>query len=257
MNGIDIAVAAILLLSTLVGVVRGGLASVLSTIGWIIAIIGNHYLFNEIAAFLEAKFNSKLLTFLIGYGGGIIIILFCMSIINFTVLSALSHFRGGFFDRMVGLLFGLARGGLIIAVLFLCFEMSIQALSGENNRTEQYPQVLLTASTMPLMKKSELLLLDYIPSNFKQSITSKVALVNDDQISEITLLNLVRKLSGNVSQQSLEQINKQVEENSQYMHKRQIIIAKIKALWKHYENNDQPKEKLSSEEIKKIKSVIN
>jgi membrane protein required for colicin V production len=256
MNGIDIAVVVILLLSTLVGVVRGGLASILSTIGWIIAIIGNHYLFNEIAPFLEAKFDSKLLTFLIGYGGGIMIILFCMSIINFTILSTLSQFRGGFFDRLIGLFFGVARGVLIVVVLFLCFETGMQALSGENNKAEQYPEILLNASALPIMKKSELLLLNYIPSNFKHSITSKVALVNDDQISEITLLNLVRKLSANVPPATLEQMNKNVEENSQYMHKRQILMTKIKTLWTYYEINEKPKEKLSDEEIKKIKSVI-
>ena len=52
----------------------------------------------------------------------------------------------------------------------------------------------------------------------------------------------------------LNKIDNEVERNSQYVSKRQILIAKIIDLWKHHEkNNPKAKEKLSDDEIKTIK----
>lgn len=252
MNGVDIAVFTILFLSILVGFVRGGLSSILSTSGWIIAIIGNHYLFNNIEPFLTARFDSKILTFVVGYVGGLFILLFLVSIVNFLILSMLSQFKGGMIDKVIGIIFGSLRGILIVAILFLCFETSMKSLSGENRKINDYPNVLLNASTLPLIKKVELQLLEYIPDNFKWSLSFKD--IDEEKVSDITILNLMRKLSEGISKDDLNKISDSVEKNSQYMSERQIMIAKVKALLQYRKSHKM--QDLSKEDMKKIESII-
>lgn len=255
MNSIDIAVLLVLILSTLVGFVRGGLSSILSTTGWVVAIVANHHLFNSVEPFLEARFNSKLLTFLVGYIGGIVLILFLVSIVNFMILSALSQFRGGSIDRVLGLIFGGVRGILVIAVVFLCFESGMKALSGEENNTKNYPEILLDAKSLPLVKKAELTLISYVPANFRASLSLKNITLSDEQVSDITLLNLVRKLSTNIPENDLASINKSVEKNEQYMSQRQVLIEKINIMWKYYNENRIQKSSLTKDDLKKIHTI--
>jgi membrane protein required for colicin V production len=252
MNSVDIAVFTTLFLSVLVGFVRGGLSSILSTSGWIIAIIGNHYLFNSIESFLEVRLQSKLLTFVVGYVGGLFMLLFLVSIVNFLILSMLSNFRGGMIDKTIGVIFGGLRGILIVAVLFLCFETSMKSLSGEDGKINDYPEVLLDASTLPLMKKFEMQLLEYIPDNFKGSLSFKG--IGEEKVSDITILNLLRKLSEGIPKDALNAINDSVEKNSQYMSERQILITKVKSLWEYRQNHKMSN--LSKEDMKQIKSII-
>ncbi len=254
MNNVDIAVIVICFLSTLIGFIRGFIASLFSITGWIISIIGNQYLFNSIEPFLDAKFQSKILTYLIGYVGGLVLLLFSFSIFNFIVLSMINKFRTGLIDRLLGSIFGLVRGSLIVIVLFLCFETVMISLSGERTKANSLPEVLLDAKSLPLIKQGESILLDYLPDTFR--IKLKFNEIGD--IPEITLLNLVRELSINVSESELNKIDNEVERNSQYVSKRQILIAKIIDLWEHHEkNNPKAKDKLSDDEIKTIKLIIN
>lgn len=254
MNGIDIAVFSILILSTLVGFVRGGLSSLLSTVGWIGAIVGNHYLFNSIEPFLEARFHSKILTFLLGYIGGLFILLFAFSIVNFLILSLLNQFRGGMIDKTIGVIFGIIRGCLIISFVFLCFETGMKSLSGKENSINDYPEVLLDAKTLPLMKRLETKLLDHIPDNFKDSLSFKM---QEDNITDMTLLNLVMKLSSGIPKNEINKINKAIEQNSQYMSQRDILIAKIRSLWNYHNKDGNAKlDNLSKDEIDKIKLLL-
>lgn len=252
MNSVDIAVYAILILSTLVGFVRGGLSSILSTAGWIIAIIGNHYLFNNIEPFLESRFQSKILTFLVGYIGGLFILLFLISVVNFLILSMLNQFRGGVIDKTIGIIFGGLRGALIVVVVFLCFETSMKAISGEDGSIKDYPAVLLDARTLPLMKKFEVQLMEYIPDNFKESLSFKS--FTDEKVSDIAILNLVRKLSDGIPKDQLNKINESAEENSQYISQRQVMISKLKALLEYREKHNM--KDLPKEDLKKIKSIL-
>jgi membrane protein required for colicin V production len=192
MNNIDIAVVAVITLSTLVGFARGGLSSILSTIGWIVALIINHYLFNSIEAFLEARFDSKILTFIVGYIGGLFIILCLISIVNFLILSMLTQFRGSFIDKILGIIFGGIRGLLIIAMVFLCFEIGMNALSGENSSVKDYPKTLLDATTLPLMKRLEVELMEYVPEHFKDRLSS-FKTTSEDKLSDILILNIIRR----------------------------------------------------------------
>jgi membrane protein required for colicin V production len=252
MNGIDIAVIVICILSTLVGFVRGFIASVFSTVGWIVAIVGNHYLFDYIEPFLDSRFQSKILTFLVGYVGGLVILLFSFSIINFLLLAAISTFRTGLIDRFLGSCFGFIRGGLVVVVVFLCFDTGIAALSGEQVKSSALPDILVEAKTLPWMKRGELLLIEQLPDAFK--IRLNFSNKSDERIPDMTLLNIVRKLSSHVSQDELDKINDEVEKNDKYVSKRRVLVAKVKDLWKFY--NKKSGEKLSADEMEVIKSIV-
>jgi bacterioferritin (cytochrome b1) len=106
--------------------------------------------------------------------------------------------------------------------------------------------------TLPWMKKGEILLIDQLPDTFK--IRLNISNKSDERISDMTLLNIVRKLSTYVSRDELEKINDEVEKNDKYISKRQVLIAKVKELWKFY--NKKSGEKISVDEMEAIKSIV-
>lgn len=249
MNGIDIAVVAVCLISSLIGILWGLLASLFSTAGWFLAIVGNHYLFDTIEAFLDERFQSKIITFLIGYVGGLVLLLFIFSVINFVFLSTVKRFRAGFIDRSLGGVFGFVRGLLLVTVIFSCFDLGISAISGEKIRQNSLPEVLLNARSLPLMKKGELILVEYLPDDLKKKIA-------DDQVqipTSISVVALVNKLSSKVPKSKLEEINNLIKRKN--LSEEQILPTKIKELWRYYD--DHKGEKLSEDEKKTIKSIIN
>jgi membrane protein required for colicin V production len=253
MNGIDIAVIVICFLSILVGFIRGFIASLFSTTGWILAIVGNHYLFNSIGPFLDARFQSKILTFLIGYIGGLVILLFGFSIFNFIVLSMINKFRTGLIDRFLGGIFGFVRGSLIVIILFVCFETVTISISGDKTKINLLPEILLDAKSLPLIKQGEIILLQNLPDTFKM----KLQFNEIGDVSEMTLLNLVRKLSIGVPDSKLNKIDNDIEQNAQYISKRQLLIAKISELWKYsIKHHRKTTEKLSTDEMKIIQSIV-
>ena len=252
MNNLDITIIAIIGLSILVGFVRGGLSSILGTIGWIVALIGNHYIFNNIEPFLEAKFDSKILTFIVGYIGGLFIILFLFSIVNFLILSLFSQFRGGMIDKTIGIIFGGIRGLIIVTIVFFCFETVMKSLSGEDNSIKDYPQIVLDAETLPIIKKAEMKFIEYLPETFKESflLTKKQKV----KITDIEILNMINKLSYDLPQDTLNKINASIDNNPNYKSQRDILIAKVKALIEL--RNQNKMNDLSKSDLQTIQSII-
>lgn len=248
MNNIDIAVLTVFFLSVLIGFVKGGLSSILSTTGWILAIIGNHYVFTNIEPFLERKFESKILTFSVGYIGGFFLLLFIISIINFIILTATESFRNGYIDKILGIVFGGIRGILIIVTVFMCFEIGFRSLIGDNMHSNAFPEVLLQSKFLPLMKRGQIILSNYTPNELNAYI---IPLNNHD---DAMLLSLIRKLSDNLTSTELSKINTQ--NDSKYIPKKQALYRRISILWKYYENQKTHRKELSPEEINQIKSIL-
>ncbi len=268
MNWIDVAIIVILVLSVLIGITRGFIASFLSLAGWILAIVLNHNMFPYIEPFLEAKFKTKILVFIVGYACGLLLLLFVFSVLNFSIITAIG--KGHHFDKALGGIFGFVRGLLLPIVMLLCFEIGVTTLQGEQLSEKNIPLLLLNAKSFPLLKEGEETILELLPDVFTMKLYSYVdvmSMISNNTgykgTDDITMLNIIRKLSVYASADVLSKVEAAANQDSKYMSKRQVRVEKIKKLWQNYMsvqdsdvNNNVSVEKLSQQDVIIIKKIL-
>lgn len=115
MNGLDIVVIGILLLSMLFGLWRGLINEVLSLLGWPIAIVVSRLSAASIAPLLPITQEEVRVT--AAYALVFIAVLIVWSIVARIIAKLLKAIGSDWTDRALGGLFGVLRGGLVVLVL--------------------------------------------------------------------------------------------------------------------------------------------
>ena len=119
MTVIDIVVLAIVGISIALGVLRGLVREVLALVAWVAAFLLSNFLAPEFAKLLPRGMGSEDIRLLVSY-----VIVFIIVLVAFSVLAVLASklvkvVGLGASDRIVGGVFGLARGVLVVMILVL------------------------------------------------------------------------------------------------------------------------------------------
>jgi membrane protein required for colicin V production len=119
MTGADYAILAILLVSTLISVMRGFVREAMSLVSWILATALAIYFAPYMTAFMTDWITIYSLRVAVAFILIFVATLVLASIVSFLVNQLLK--KGGLrpVDRTLGVLFGLARGVVIVSVLVL------------------------------------------------------------------------------------------------------------------------------------------
>lgn len=126
MTAIDWIFIALLLLSTLVGVSRGFIKEALSLVGW----VGSFYIawkFTDpvlanpsvFTTYLKSKVTMPAVQASIVFVGIFLSSMIVFALINFVICKLVSASPLAGFNRLLGMLFGLLRGAVIILVLVM------------------------------------------------------------------------------------------------------------------------------------------
>jgi len=116
---LDYVLLGVILLSTLIGVLRGLVKEVMSLLGWVLAGWTALTFSAEFAIFLENFVQHDGLRFALAFIGLFVGVLVVSMLVNhlITKLIHLSGLKG--IDRLLGSLFGALRGGLVVIILVL------------------------------------------------------------------------------------------------------------------------------------------
>lgn len=130
MNEVDWLIAALLGLSTIVGLMRGIVREILAIVGWVVAIIlvmRFSTMLGEVIPFesLHLGIRTVIAAILI-----IVATLFTMGMLGRILGHALSAAKITFEDRTLGALFGLFRGVVIVCAFVFLFSMTSMVRSG-------------------------------------------------------------------------------------------------------------------------------
>lgn len=158
----DLAVIGIILLSGLLALARGLIREVLSIASWVGAIFVTLYGFSparphmrEIIAWPEGADFATAAGLFLGS-------LFVFSLGAHMVSKLVQRAGVGMLDRTLGFVFGLARGGLIVVVLFIGLSWYL----GPNDQ----PKWFREARTLPLTAMAAIYLMGLVPEELRKSL---------------------------------------------------------------------------------------
>lgn len=150
MNWFDFAVLGLLALSALLAMARGFVKELLSLAGWIIAAIVTFVALPHVSPLALQIVKSKTIA---DIGSGIVIFLVVLvicGIITHALTRRLPSGTFGFVDGLLGLVFGLARGALLVSLAYLLLNFAF--------KSDNLPPWVLEARTKPYLDQGSDLL---------------------------------------------------------------------------------------------------
>lgn len=124
MQWIDIGIISIIIISALISLARGFVREALSLVGLITAIwIGLHFS-QDLAALLVNYISVSSLRVIIAFTTLFVITLFLSALINYLASQLVKKTGLSGTDRLIGVLFGIARGGVVIGILVLLAQLT-------------------------------------------------------------------------------------------------------------------------------------
>ena len=118
LNWIDLALGGILVISALVGLMRGFVKEILSLIAWGVAAYAAWMLAEPVAKEYASRiFNDEKIAYIAALGAIFIGTLFLIGVVNLLISQVLKMTGLGFLDRLLGLILGTVRGVLIGAII--------------------------------------------------------------------------------------------------------------------------------------------
>ncbi len=167
MNFVDIIVIGIIGLSALLAFSRGFVKEVLSILGWVGALIATFLFFPSVEP-IVAQFIGEPLLAKIATGAGIFILaLVLCGVINHWISEKVRGHGLSSLDRSLGLLFGLARGVLIVGICYIVFAW---ALRDPND----WPAAVKEARALPLVARIATLIQERLPENLVEQGQSAI-----------------------------------------------------------------------------------
>src|SRR5262245_38422035 len=119
MTAFDYAVLAIVVLSILVSLIRGLVREVLALAAWAVGFIIASVFAADVAALLAPRIADERVRLLAAFAGLFLAVLLSMSVLALLVSKLVKGAGLGLEDRLLGGVFGLARGVLVVMVLVL------------------------------------------------------------------------------------------------------------------------------------------
>ena len=157
---LDVILIAIMLISGFLAMVRGFTREVLSIFSWAMAAIAALYLTPKYATLLEPYVGNPSIAQIAFAAGVFILTLIVVSLITFRISDSVLDSRVGALDRTFGFIFGLARGFLLVAIVFILFT----ALARDE------PTWVRNAQSYAILQKTRIAIESLLPMNPEQYI---------------------------------------------------------------------------------------
>jgi membrane protein required for colicin V production len=116
---LDIVILAIILLSALISLVRGFVREAFSLAVWVLAFWVSWSFFRDLEVPLQAWIESPTVRLGVAFAALMIATLVVGGLVNFLIIQLVERSGMSGSDRLIGMVFGAARGVLLVAVLVL------------------------------------------------------------------------------------------------------------------------------------------
>lgn len=158
---LDIGLAAIMLISALLAMVRGFVREVLSIASWALAAFATWYAYPQLLPIAQQHIPNELLAKAAVIAGVFLVVLVVVSLITIRISDAILDSKIGVLDRTLGFLFGLARGLVIVVVAYAFFVWLVPDASRPNWVRE--------AKSLAVLERSKDWLIAQLPQDIEGS----------------------------------------------------------------------------------------
>jgi membrane protein required for colicin V production len=155
---LDVILIVIMLISGFLAMVRGFTREVLSIFSWAVAAVAALYLTPKYSGMLAPYINNPSVAQIAFAAGVFIVTLIVVSLITFRISDRVLDSRVGALDRTLGFIFGLARGFLLVAIVFILFT----ALARDQ------PDWVRNARSYPILQQTQVAIESLLPMNPEQ-----------------------------------------------------------------------------------------
>lgn len=164
MNYVDIGVLVVIGLSALLALGRGLIKEILSLFGWVGAAIATYLIYFHVPAVRDFAHKQIAEPLFADIAAAVVVFtvsLIVLGIINHFVVSRIPTGFLGPLDKSLGLVFGLARGALLVAIAYILLEYVLP------NRAD-WPPVVQEARSEPYAANAANYLKGLIPADLKE-----------------------------------------------------------------------------------------
>ena len=197
---VDYAVIFVLFMSAVFSTLRGMTREFLGLLGWVVSIlVANHIkplLEDPIADLINADGLSAALAWALPFAATVLIWFLLASLLS----PGLTRAGLGSLDRWLGVIFGVARGYLLILLLFIG---TVLALEGEN----KLPATIQNAQSTPLISQSAQYFVGFMPNDYSDKLLSN--LIDHKSVSDTVdeAINNIIDNSASIVKKPLELLN--------------------------------------------------
>ncbi|AGF74333.1 colicin V production protein [Bartonella australis AUST/NH1] len=169
---LDGIVAAIILFSAFLAMLRGFSREVLSLISWAVSAAATLFLFKPVLPFFEQYLSNKMIALITTLITIFVIVLIITSVITMKISDFVIDSRIGMFDRIIGFIFGMLRGLLIMVVSMLLVNALI--------KPEQQADWLKNAKTKPMLDSLGQKILEILPKDLDYALEKAESILKKD-----------------------------------------------------------------------------
>ncbi len=163
LTALDLAVAAVVGLSTLVALARGAVREIASLLAWIGAFAAAWFAFEPTRPIVKEALGNDFVTDLATVVLVFVVPLVALKLLGAMLAKAASGSGLGLADRLLGTAFGLARGVFLVAVAYLLGSMLVPP--------ERHPDWVTRARLLPQVKSAAAALRTVLPSELQEKVT--------------------------------------------------------------------------------------
>lgn len=161
-TALDLAVAAVIGLSTLVALARGAVREITGMLAWIGALVAAWFAFTPVRPLVKEAVGNDLLTDLSTVALVFLVPLVALKILGGLLARAAGGGGLGLADRLLGTAFGLARGVLLVAAAYLLGSMVVPA--------ERHPDWVTRARVLPHLQGAAAKLEALLPADLEGKV---------------------------------------------------------------------------------------
>ena len=197
---VDYAVIFVLFISVVFSTLRGMTREFLGLLGWVVSIVVANYtkplLEDPISDLINADGLSAALAWALPFVATVLIWFLLASLLS----PGLTRAGLGSLDRWLGVIFGLARGYLLVLLLFIG---TVLALEGEN----KLPATIQDAQSTPLISQSAQYFVGFMPDDYSDKLLSN--LIDHKSVSDTVdeAINNIIDNSASIVKKPLELLN--------------------------------------------------
>ena len=160
----DIAILALLLLSSLLALYRGFVKELLHILAWIGATVVAVKAFPLVQPLVSDHLQPELLANLATGAGLFVVSLMILAFVFASIAKRVRASSFGWVDKILGFFFGLARGGLLLALAYLILMRFLPVADDEQ------PEWVTVSYALPYVEQSAVLLTSVAPKVFAATL---------------------------------------------------------------------------------------